>query len=482
MEKISFVIMKNNNVLLINPWIYDFAAYDFWIKPVGLLSVANFLEEYGYQTHLIDCLDRFHPLAPKTKNKKYGTGKFIRTPVENPNFTKSIPRRRYARYGLPIDAFLRAMDAVPPPMAILVTSGMTYWYPGVKLAIELAKKKFPGVPIILGGIYATLCFDHARDNMGADFVVKGQGEIEALKLVAAIAGFQHDLPLMPPPFPEPTFRHYRKLASAPLFTSVGCPFRCSFCASFLLSGKFRQKDPQAVIDEIRYFYYKRHVRFFAFFDDALFVNHEKHIEVILRHVIENQFQISFHTPNGVHPREITPELARTMYLANFKTIRLSYETINKSRQKEMGNKVSDDSLAQAVNNLVAAGYQARQIDAYVIMGIPGQTVDEVIESMLFVVSLGAKVRLTSFSPLPGTKDWQRSVELYNMPPNIDPLLTNNTLYPLAREDFPVETFEKLRKLSKTLNYGIDNGINFCEQSRFARSFRANFLKFNRLDG
>ncbi|OQX86038.1 hypothetical protein B6D60_06895, partial [candidate division KSB1 bacterium 4484_87] len=184
-----------------------------------------------------------------------------------------------------------------------------------------------------------------------------------------------------------------------------------------------------------------------------------------------KFQISFHTPNGVHPREITVELAKTMYKSNFKTIRLSYETIDKARQAEMGNKVSDETLKQAIDNLVAAGYQARQIDVYVIMGIPGQMPEEVIESMLFVVSLGAKARLTSFSPIPGTKDWKRSVELYNMPPDIDPLLTNNTLFPLAREEFPSETFEKLRKLSRVLNYGIDNGVNFTEQSRFAQSLR-----------
>jgi len=24
-------------VLIINPWIYDFAAYDYWFKPLGLL-------------------------------------------------------------------------------------------------------------------------------------------------------------------------------------------------------------------------------------------------------------------------------------------------------------------------------------------------------------------------------------------------------------------------------------------------------------
>ena len=48
-------------VLLISPWIYDFAAYDLWSEPLGLLYIAALLREYGYEVSLIDCLDRHHP-------------------------------------------------------------------------------------------------------------------------------------------------------------------------------------------------------------------------------------------------------------------------------------------------------------------------------------------------------------------------------------------------------------------------------------
>ena len=146
------------------------------------------------------------------------------------------------------------------------------------------------------------------------------------------------------------------------------------------------------------------------------------------------------------------------------------------RLKEMGFKVTDDKLITAINNLARAGFQRKNIDVYVIMGLPEQTVDEVIESMLFVISLGAKVRLTSFSPIPGTKDWQRSVELYNMDQHIDPLLTNNSIYPLNREDFTYSVFQELRNLAKVLNYGLDQGINFFDQSNIAHAVSKQFKK------
>jgi len=459
--------MKRNNVLLINPWIYDFAAYDFWIKPVGLLSVGHYLEKHGYKTYLIDCLDRFHPLNPKTRNKRYGTGKFIRTPVTKPDILQHVPRK-FCRYGLPVEAFMRALAEVPEPDVILVSSGMSYWYPGPHEAIRILKQKYGRVPVVLGGIYATLCYDHAVQTSGADYVIKGAGEIAALKLVGSLTDNPHNVANTTLRFPEPDYRHYRKLASIPVFTSMGCPYRCSFCATHLLSGEFRQRPPAEVIDEISYYYHKRRVRHFAFFDDALLVNARHHIGVILEGVIEKKLKLSFHTPNGLHASKISPELAQLMFHSNFRTIRLSYETSNKARQQEMGYKVTDDSLANAIDYLAAAGYRRRDLDVYVIMGLPGQPVEEVIDSMLFVASLGAKVRLTSFSPIPGTKDWDRSIKLYGMSPDMDPLLTNNSIYPLHRDDFSFDMFQQIRNLSKVLNYGLDHGINFFRQSELTR--------------
>ena len=42
--------MENGKkIILINPWIHDFSAYDLWLKPLGLLYIAAYLEKYGYQ-------------------------------------------------------------------------------------------------------------------------------------------------------------------------------------------------------------------------------------------------------------------------------------------------------------------------------------------------------------------------------------------------------------------------------------------------
>ena len=46
-------------LLLINPWIYDFTAYDLWSKPLGLLYLASFLRKFNFNISYIDCLDKY---------------------------------------------------------------------------------------------------------------------------------------------------------------------------------------------------------------------------------------------------------------------------------------------------------------------------------------------------------------------------------------------------------------------------------------
>jgi len=64
---------------------------------------------------------------------------------------------------------------MPVPRAILVTSLMTYWYPGVQETIQLLRQVFPEAPILLGGIYASLLPEHTKKLCGANEVLLGPG-------------------------------------------------------------------------------------------------------------------------------------------------------------------------------------------------------------------------------------------------------------------------------------------------------------------
>ncbi|RMF66908.1 MAG: radical SAM protein [Calditrichaeota bacterium] len=447
------------HVLLINPWITDFAAYDFWLKPLGLLYIAAVLKAREYEVTLIDCLDRydselleFQGLA-KPKNRYFSTGKFHREIIPKPAAYRHVPRN-YARYGLPLPLFRQKLKRTRRPDAVLVTSGMTYWYPGVQQTIAEVRKRFPDVPVVLGGIYATLCRQHAAEHSGADIVVSGEGELPALRAVDALVGTRRSyagLYRTLDALPFPAFDLYGRLGSVPLMTSRGCPLNCTFCASRIVSGTYRWRDPRAVVAEIEWDLKRHGVREIAFYDDALLTNHRNHLQIILDEVVRRGWRLCFHTPNGLQCKLIEAEVAQLMRRAGFQTIRLSYESGNPARRRDMSNKVSDEHFGRAVRILFAAGFVKGQLDAYVMMALPGQSIEEVLRSMAFVHSHGVKVRLAAFSPIPGTVDWRRAIERGTLHADDDPLLTNNSIVPVRPAGTTFHTFEKLSLLAKKLN-------------------------------
>jgi radical SAM superfamily enzyme YgiQ (UPF0313 family) len=217
-----------------------------------------------------------------------------------------------------------------------------------------------------------------------------------------------------------------------------------------LSLSFKQRIPAKVVTEIKEQYQRYHLRDFVFYDDALFINKDQHIKHILQGVIALQLPLRFHTPNGLFAKQVDAELAAMMYKANFRTIRLSYETINENRQQEMHNKISNEGMIDAVHYLTDAGYQTKDLEAYLIMGLPGQHPEEVLESMIFINNLGIQIRLASYSPIPGTREFNRSVNEGFINENIDPLLTNKTIFPLQSPDnYPI--YRKLRLIQNLLN-------------------------------
>jgi radical SAM superfamily enzyme YgiQ (UPF0313 family) len=443
-------------VLLVQPWITDFAAYDLWVRPLGLLYIAGRLRSAGVQVDFINCLDRAHPAlvsGKKLRSRADGTGAYYREVVEKPACLTDVPRT-FARYGLPKDIVDRQMSALALPDAILVGSGMTYWYSGVKEMIALLRVKYGDIPIMLGGIYATLAPDHARRQSGADMVLPGEGEQQVLCALEELCGVSFDSApacesLDDYPSPSVDLMHDRR--SLAVLTTRGCPYHCSFCASRRVSGQFRRRTPELVVEEVLQWERDFGTTDIAFYDDALLIQAEQHFLPILEGFIKSGVNIRLHTPNGLFAAMITPEVARLMHQAGVTTVRLSLETTNPDRRDDIGRKVAPDSFMRGLQALLQAGYRPEQIDVYLIMGLPGQQVAEVMESVQFCTRLGVKVRLAAFSPIPGTEEWDRAILTGAISAEDDLLLTNNTVLPLRSKEFTWKTVERLRHWVATLN-------------------------------
>jgi len=349
-----------------------------------------------------------------------------------------------------------------------ITSGMTYWYPGVFKVIEITREFFKNVPVILGGIYATLCYDHAERHSGADIVYKGGNELEAVKLISKLTGFhlrhkprwihgcpepimvQCELPIPQSPLrteelPYPSFDLYPHLDYVCITTTRGCPFRCTYCASHILSKGFVRRDPLKVVDEIEHWTTHFHIHNIAFYDDGLLVEPSNHFIPMMKEVIRRGIQCNFHAPNALHIREMDEEVAELLFRGGFRTIRLGFETSNEEVQTDTGGKVNNIEFKRAVNYLKKAGYSGNEIGVYIMAGMPGQRVGEVEESLAFVRETGSKPILVEYSPIPHTPLFEKAKKSSQFDLENEPLYHNNSILPCQWEGFTLTDLRRLKE-------------------------------------
>lgn len=447
--------MKDNiSILLINPWLSDFAAYNLWAEPLGLFYMASILKKAGASLTYINCLESIEETNPRQKEN--GCSKYRRHIIPKPECL-SFVKRNFAVYGIKDDEFIRHLHNAGEPDIVLVTSVMTYWYPGVFKTIKMVKKTFgPGIQLILGGIYTKLCPGHAKAGSGADHIYNADSHVELIKMIEQITGKHFNGDLTPPGFPDyplPLHELHKNSVFFSVLTRMGCPYSCSYCASGILCRGFFKRSVSSVVSEIMEYSKRFHVKNVAFYDDAILIDPENHIIPILEKIIENVRKFFFHLPNGIHSSLMTKKIARLFYSAGIKTIRIGLETTDKKLQNKFGNKTSNVDYMRAVNLLREAGYGKRDIGTYIMAGLPSQTAGSVEKSLEFVGRAGGSPYLSYFSPIPGTKIWPEAVRSTPFPIDKEPLFQNNTVFILGNKAFSGSAIKDLKDKAVGLRKG-----------------------------
>ena len=403
------------NLLLVNPPIYDFTAFDFWLRPYGLLRVGGQLRKCKLTVfdHLVS-----------SNHDAFGRGRFTRQAAVKPSALADIPRR-FHRFGRPSADFQRLLSAQHFDL-VLVQTVMTYWYLGVREVIQIVRELQPHARIILGGVYATLCPSHAQ-SLGADQVIHGSG-LEGLSLPLS-----DGLP----------FWEGIDSAVGILKITDGCPFRCTYCSVPVVTPNFVARPSDVCIEELRHLA-RLGARHVAYYDDALLFNAEHILFPFLERVLAEELHLSFHTPNALNARFITPEAARLMVRAGFKTFFLGLESSAYTWQRKTGGKVYSEEFANAVRALRNAG--ASSITAYIIIGHPDSEQQDLESSIRFAADQGARVMLSEFAPIPGTPDGE-SCRAYTQLD--EPLNHNKTAFTWRK--LGADRVDRLKLLAKQLN-------------------------------
>lgn len=214
------------------------------------------------------------------------------------------------------------------PHLILVTSLFTYWAHHVRESVAYYKATHPAAEIVVGGIYATLMPRHCLSYTGCDRVYIGIHKgAEACAPAYDLARAPHQI----------------------VRSSRGCPRRCAFCGSWLISPRFTAKA--SVREEIT-------MNRVLFYDDNLLLN--PHIDAILEELAGHRIsgkRLRCECQAGLDGRVLLerPHLARMLKLAGFVYPRIAWD----------GPASGKTAVAEQLRILRSAGFRPQ--DTFVFM-------------------------------------------------------------------------------------------------------------------
>ena len=343
--------------------------------PLGLMCIAAYLrKEYQYEI--------------KIEDMRLSENGFL-------NMESTI--RTYAPDVVGISALTHESDALP------------------RIA-ECVKGVNPNTPVLLGGPHATAYPEKAMEVPGIDYLVVGEGEITAGRLierllhrrdVSDIKGIVYkkddrifttgrgdiveDLNDLPMPahdlIPINAYGNFARMSRTGsgkymcLFSSRGCPYRCIYCHNIF--GKvFRRRSAENLFNEIDYLYNTYRIRDFEILDDIFNLDRERLIDFCDR-IINSNMKVTFAFPNGLRG-DILDELQLTrLRQAGTIFIAFAVETGSPRLQKLIRKNIQLDKIKKNIETARALGIHTH---GFSMIGFPGETLEEMKMTVEFLVS------------------------------------------------------------------------------------------------
>ncbi len=321
---------------------------------------------------------------------------------------------------------------------VVAITAMTFTLIDVFLTCKLIRQVNPRAKIVLGGPHVHLFPDETIRRPEIDFLIQGEGEIAFKDFLDRIDrpelwGSQKGLVLidetgkvrnngiapstsdldslgLPARHLTDTSLYTSLLGRADtittMFTSRGCPYRCTFCDrpfSPVLSG-FRWRSAQHVADEMEACA-EMGIREAFIYDDTFTVRRDRVFELCEE---IKQRQLDFKWDVRAHVNTITPELLRAMADAGCDRIHYGVESGNDRMLKEIKKNSTIARIKEAFKQTREAGMETL---AYFIIGQQTETADDIGSSIRLARELDPNyVHFTIFCPYPGTEIYFKGLE------------------------------------------------------------------------
>lgn len=304
--------------------------------------------------------------------------------------------------------------------------GLSLYLWNVERSLHLAreiKKRSPSTTILVGGPEVSPDNPFVLAHQGFDFAVTGEAEQTFAQLMtrlldrrdpADIPGVsvrrgpemgpfapqgRADFPLedYPSPYLDGTLAVDPR-RSTYVETVRGCKSHCTFCFYPRSSNVLRTIDVAAsalLIAQVK----QKGARDVVFLDPTF--NHRPEFEPLLQAIaqVNHDRQLSFFAE--VRAEGLTPDHARLLASAGFNKLEIGLQSVNKLTLKRVKRGGSPEKVAAAARMLHDHGIELL-VD--LIVGLPGDTVDDVARGVDFLLDngLGDEAQVFPLSLLPGT--------------------------------------------------------------------------------
>jgi anaerobic magnesium-protoporphyrin IX monomethyl ester cyclase len=298
------------------------------------------------------------------------------------------------------------------------------------------RKSLPNAFIVLGGPHVSAFQEAALAGNVADGAVSGEGEIALEQVIrvrqdgadltgipgliwrtaeGAVTRNAGEIPLIEDidelPFPAYDLLDVRKYWAVPpmmqlpphkylsLFSSRGCPCRCSYCHR-VFGKRFRASSPERLVDEIEHYVKVLGVTHFEFLDD-IFNLDPKRVLRICDLIAKRNLKLRINFPNAIRTDALTEEVVEALVGAGLFHSAFALESGSPRIQQFMGKHLNIDKFLQGVKWATDRGVFAH---GFTMLGFPTET-EQDMQATLDVVC-NSRLHTTTFFtviPFPNTE-------------------------------------------------------------------------------
>ena len=195
--------------------------------------------------------------------------------------------------------------------------------------------------------------------------------------------------------------------------SRGCPYNCKFCLAVKTFDKVdRRKEPKLIVEYMKK--NRNKVKRFKLFSPT-FTYDSKWVEDLCNLILEEHLEVNWVVTS--RPDCLQNEgLIKLMAKAGCKKIAVGIETLDEISNKELKKFNNIENYKSVVRNMF---YYARnngiEVKPLLMMGIKGQDIKNIKETLLFLNEIGAKdIRVAAYSPRQDLTDNERLLTMYDI--------------------------------------------------------------------